>query len=89
MIFLDEPTVAVDPQSRNNILDGIKQLRDNGATIVYTTHYMEEVEILCDRVIILDKGAILASGTNDELKELAKIEEKITVEISNLDAEIH
>lgn len=86
LIFLDEPTVAVDPQSRNNILDGIKQLRDNGATIVYTTHYMEEVEILCDRVIILDKGAILASGTNDELKELAKIEEKITVEISNLDA---
>lgn len=85
LIFLDEPTVAVDPQSRNNILDGIKQLRENGATIVYTTHYMEEVEILCDRVIILDKGAILASGTTDELKELAKIEEKITVEVSNLD----
>lgn len=60
LIFLDEPTVAVDPQSRNNILDGIKQLRENGATIVYTTHYMEEVEILCDRVIILDKGKILA-----------------------------
>ena len=85
LIFLDEPTVAVDPQSRNNILDGIKQLRENGATIVYTTHYMEEVEILCDRVIILDKGAILASGTTDELKELAKIEEKITVEVSHLD----
>lgn len=49
LIFLDEPTVAVDPQSRNNILDGIKKLRDNGATIVYTTHYMEEVEMLCDR----------------------------------------
>ena len=48
LIFLDEPTVAVDPQSRNNILDGIKKLRDNGATIVYTTHYMEEVEILCE-----------------------------------------
>ncbi len=85
LIFLDEPTVAVDPQSRNNILDGIKQLRENGATIVYTTHYMEEVEILCDRVIILDKGAILASGTTDELKELTKIEEKITVEVSHLD----
>ena len=53
LIFLDEPTVAVDPQSRNNILDGIKTLRQKGATIVYTTHYMEEVEILCDRVIIL------------------------------------
>ena len=64
IIFLDEPTVAVDPQSRNNILEGIKKLRDNGATIVYTTHYMEEVEILCDRIIILDKGKIIAEGKN-------------------------
>ena len=84
LIFLDEPTVAVDPQSRNNILDGIKKLRDQGATIIYTTHYMEEVEIICDRIIILDKGKILATGTSDELKELAKIEEKITVEINEL-----
>lgn len=84
LIFLDEPTVAVDPQSRNNILDGIKKLRDNGATIVYTTHYMEEVEIICDRVIILDKGKILATGTCDEFKSKAKIEEKVTVEINNL-----
>lgn len=81
LIFLDEPTVAVDPQSRNNILDGIKVLRDNGATIVYTTHYMEEVEILCDRIIILDKGKIIAQGTSDELKKLADIEEKVIVEI--------
>ncbi len=85
LIFLDEPTVAVDPQSRNNILDGIKKLRDMGATIVYTTHYMEEVELLCDRVIILDKGKILAAGTNEELKELANIEEKISVEVNNLE----
>lgn len=85
LIFLDEPTVAVDPQSRNNILDGIKKLRDDGATIVYTTHYMEEVEILCDRVIILDKGKVLATGTTDELKKKAKIEEKVTVELNNLD----
>lgn len=80
LIFLDEPTVAVDPQSRNNILEGIKKLREKGATIIYTTHYMEEVEILCDRVIILDRGKILATGTCDDLKELAKIEERITVE---------
>lgn len=85
LIFLDEPTVAVDPQSRNNILDGIKKLRENGATIVYTTHYMEEVEILCDRIIILDKGKIIASGTSDELKELANIEEKVTVEVNDLE----
>ena len=85
LIFLDEPTVAVDPQSRNNILDGIKKLREQGATIVYTTHYMEEVELLCDRIIILDKGKILAEGTSDTLKELAKIEEKVTVEVNNLE----
>jgi ABC-2 type transport system ATP-binding protein len=85
LIFLDEPTVAVDPQSRNNILDGIRTLRDNGATIIYTTHYMEEVEILCDRIIILDKGHVIASGTSDELKELVNIEEKVTVEVNDLD----
>ena len=85
IIFLDEPTVAVDPQSRNSILDGIKKLRDNGATIIYTTHYMEEVEMICDRVIIIDKGKIIAEGTCDELKKLAKIEEKITIEISKIE----
>ncbi len=84
IIFFDEPTVAVDPQSRNNILDGIEKLRENGATIIYTTHYMEEVEIICDRVIILDKGKIIASGTTDELKLLAEIEEKVTVEVIDL-----
>lgn len=88
LIFLDEPTVAVDPQSRNNILDGIKTLRQKGATIVYTTHYMEEVEILCDRVIILDKGKVIASGTNDELKQLAQIEEKVSVEIDTLEERV-
>lgn len=86
IIILDEPTVAVDPQSRNNILDGIKQLRLQGATIIYTTHYMEEVEILCDRVIILDKGKLIASGTCDELKKLANIEEKVTIEVTDLNA---
>ena len=84
LIFLDEPTVAVDPQSRNNILDGIKKLRNEGATILYTTHYMEEVEMICDRIIILDKGKILAEGTSDELKKLANIEEKITVELDEI-----
>lgn len=88
IIFLDEPTVAVDPQSRNNILNGIKKLKNNGATIIYTTHYMEEVEILCDRVIIIDKGKIIAEGTCDELKKLAKIEEKVTIEVPELNKKI-
>lgn len=84
LVFLDEPTVAVDPQSRNHILDGIKTLRDRGATVIYTTHYMEEVEILCDRVIIIDKGKLLAEGTCDELKGIVQIEEKVSVEIPQL-----
>ena len=77
LIFLDEPTVAVDPQSRNNILNDIKKLRDQGATVIYTTHYMEEVEELCDRIIILDNGKIIAKGTVDDLKKLAKNQTKI------------
>ena len=88
LIFLDEPTVAVDPQSRNNILDGIKKLRESGSTILYTTHYMEEVEILCDRIIILDKGKIIAEGTSDELKKRANIEEKITIELSDIESKV-
>ena len=88
LIIFDEPTVAVDPQSRNNILDNIKALRDNGATILYTTHYMEEVEELCDRVIILDRGKILASGTKEELKELSNIEEKVVVDVYDLNENI-
>lgn len=84
LIFLDEPTVAVDPQSRNSILEGIKELNKNGATIVYTTHYMEEVEQLCNRIAILDKGKIIAIGTKEDLKELITMGEKITIEVENL-----
>lgn len=87
LIFLDEPTVAVDPQSRNHILDGIRILREQGATVVYTTHYMEEVEMLCDRIIILDKGKIIASGTNEQLKELIEMEEKVTVDVKKIQEE--
>ena len=88
LIFLDEPTVAVDPQSRNSILEGIKELNRNGATIVYTTHYMEEVEMLCNRIAILDKGKMIAVGTKEDLKELATMGEKITVETKDLSKKI-
>ena len=84
LIILDEPTVAVDPQSRNNILDGIKKLNNDGATIIYTTHYMEEVEQICNRIIIIDKGNIIASGTKEEIKESIGIKEKVTVKVDNL-----
>lgn len=81
LIILDEPTVAVDPQSRNNILEGIVKLNKQGSTIVYTSHYMEEVEQICTRIIIMDKGKVIASGTNDELKSMIKSGEKITIEV--------
>ncbi len=68
LIIFDEPTVAVDPQSRNSILEGIKKMNKNGATIIYTSHYMEEVEELCTRVIIMDHGKNVASGTSAQLK---------------------
>ena len=81
LIFLDEPTVAVDPQSRNHILEGIRELNRNGATIVYTSHYMEEVEQLCTRIMIMDKGKSVAIGTKEELKAMIRTGEKLTVEV--------
>ncbi|MFZ5975796.1 MAG: ATP-binding cassette domain-containing protein [Bacillota bacterium] len=80
LIILDEPTVAVDPQSRNNILEGILHLNAGGATVLYTSHYMEEVEQICSRIAIMDRGKIIASGTNNELKNKISIGEKITIE---------
>jgi ABC-2 type transport system ATP-binding protein len=80
LIILDEPTVAVDPQSRNRILEGIMELNRQGATVVYTSHYMEEVERICSRIMILDKGRAIATGTKDELKAMITMNERITVE---------
>lgn len=87
LIILDEPTVAVDPQSRNKILEGIKKLNENGATIIYTTHYMEEVEQLCDRIAIIDKGKVIASGSKEELKNMISLGETITIEAFHLTEE--
>lgn len=80
LIILDEPTVAVDPQSRNKILEGIVKLNEQGAIIVYTSHYMEEVEQICSRIVIMDKGKVIAAGTKEELKAMIALGEKITVE---------
>jgi len=67
VVYLDEPTVGVDPQSRHFLLESFKHLKDEGVTVVYTSHYMEEVEFLCDEVAIIDRGSILVSGALDEL----------------------
>ena len=88
IIILDEPTVAVDPQSRNNILEGIKKLNQEGSTIIYTSHYMDEVDYLCDDIVIIDKGKVIAKGTSNELKEMIQVNEKISFVADNLSDQI-
>ncbi len=80
LIILDEPTVAVDPQSRNRILEGVQQLNREGATVIYTSHYMEEVEQICTRIAIMDHGRCIASGTKEELKQMIRTGETVTIE---------
>lgn len=86
LIILDEPTVAVDPQSRNSILEGIKNLNAQGTTIIYTTHYMEEVEQICTRISIMDKGKVLISGDKYQLKKSVGLSDSLIlkdIEISD------
>lgn len=80
LLIFDEPTVAVDPQSRNKILEGILELNRQGATVIYTSHYMEEVEQICSRIAIMDKGKSIAMGTKEELKKMIKNSETVCVE---------
>ena len=85
LIILDEPTVAVDPQSRNKILEGILELNAQGATIIYTSHYMEEVEQICTRIAIMDKGKNIALGTKAELKKMIRNTETVSIETGRRD----
>jgi ABC-2 type transport system ATP-binding protein len=89
IIYFDEPTVGIDPQSRNFILESIKSMKDDKKLIVYTSHYMEEVEFLCDKIAIIDHGEILKVGTLETLltdfKALIKTEtESFEVELNDL-----
>lgn len=79
ILFLDEPTVAVDAQSRNFILEGVKKMKEQGTTVIYTTHYLEEAEDLCDSFVIMDNGRNVANGTLDELQKSISTTESITV----------
>lgn len=79
IVFMDEPTVAVDPQSRNSILEGVLKLKEQGSTIIYTSHYMEEVEQICDEVAIIDSGKVIAKGTTEELKNMITDTEKLVI----------
>ena len=87
VLFMDEPTVGIDPQSRNLIFEVVEKLHNEGMTIVYTTHYMEEAERLCDRIGIIDNGEIIAQGTLDELRTSGSMKETVVISFSNLSDE--
>ena len=84
IIIMDEPTVGIDPQSRNHILESVRKLNKRGATVLYTSHYMEEVESICDRVGIIDHGKLIALGTKEELKSQVANEEKLVIEVMDV-----
>lgn len=84
LIMLDEPTVGIDPQTRINILETVINLNKMGITIIYTSHYMEEVEILCNRIAIMDEGKIIAMGTKDELRLLVGGKDIIRIDATDI-----
>lgn len=89
LVIMDEPTVGIDPQSRNHILESIRELRSHGMTVLYTTHYMEEVEEISTRIIVMDDGSLIAEGTKEELKESISDKRKfiLTVESQAINAD--
>jgi ABC-2 type transport system ATP-binding protein len=89
LLIMDEPTVGIDPQSRNNILETVKRLNaEFGMTVVYTSHYMEEVEYLCQRVGIIDHGKLIALGSLDEVRRMAGSASTIRLKVANPDGQV-
>lgn len=86
IVIMDEPTVGIDPQSRNHILETVKKLNNEGMTVIYTSHYMEEVELLCSRIAIMDNGKIIAMGTREELQKLIGSDDIINISILDIKA---
>ncbi|WP_277584708.1 ABC transporter ATP-binding protein [Psychrobacillus antarcticus] len=86
ILIMDEPTVGIDPQSRAYILETVKQFVEEGMSLLYTSHYMEEVELLCDKVYIMDQGEIIAYGTKEELKELVSSNQTIELRVNLVNA---
>ncbi|HCX62679.1 MAG TPA: export ABC transporter ATP-binding protein [Clostridiales bacterium] len=88
LLIMDEPTVGIDPQSRNHILDTVLELNKQGMTIIYTSHYMEEVEYLCNELCIMDEGNIIASGTQKDLVDLVKEKTQINLKLNKINDEV-
>lgn len=82
LLIMDEPTVGIDPQSRNHILDTVKNLKDRGTTVIYTSHYVEEVEALCNRVAVMDSGKIIADGSVTELQQQAGQYQELNIQLA-------
>ncbi|CAH1200604.1 Linearmycin resistance ATP-binding protein LnrL [Paenibacillus plantiphilus] len=87
LIIMDEPTVGIDPHSRNHILESVKQLNREGASIIYTSHYMEEISAICSKIAIMDYGRLVAMGTKEELRQKIAGTEKIVLEIKSMNSE--
>jgi ABC-2 type transport system ATP-binding protein len=87
ILVLDEPTVGVDPQNRNHIFEVIERLNNEGMTIIYTTHYMEEAERFCDNIAIIDVGRIIAQGTLKELRQISNVRDLLTIKLADADNE--
>lgn len=87
LIIMDEPTVGIDPHSRNHILESVKQLNREGASIIYTSHYMEEISAICSKIAIMDYGRLVAMGTKEELRQKIAGTEKIVMEIQSMNSE--
>lgn len=84
ILIMDEPTVGIDPQSRNHILETVKKLNQEGMTVIYTSHYMEEVEYICNQIGIMDKGKLIAFGNKDDIKKTVINKEKIEIKLSQI-----
>ena len=88
LVIMDEPTVGIDPQSRNHILESVKKLAEAGTTVIYTTHYMEEVQAICDKISIMDSGRVIIEGTLEELVGRIQHEQKINLTVARPNEEL-